>query len=73
MAKDNMSCLKSVPAMSQETLLLQELLYCLLGNGGQHIVPLRGSSGITSLLSCPHSCVKKRRRRKKEDGSLREK
>ena len=46
-AKDNMSCLKGVPAMSQETLLLQELLYCLLGNGGQHIVPLRGSSGIS--------------------------
>ena len=45
-AKDNMSCLKGVPAMSLETVLLQGLLYCLLGNGGQHIVPLRGSSGI---------------------------
>ena len=45
-AKDIMSCLKGVPTMSQETLLLQELLYCLLGNGGQHIVPTRGSSGF---------------------------
>jgi len=50
LAKDNMSCLKGVPAMSQETLLLQELLYCLLGNGGQHIVPARGSAGITFSL-----------------------
>jgi len=50
MVKDSMSCLKGVPAMSQETLLLQELLYCLLGNGGQHIVPTRGSSGVTFSL-----------------------
>ena len=34
-AKDSVSCLlKGVPAMSQETLLLQELLYCLLGMEG---------------------------------------
>ena len=39
LAKENMICLKGVPAMSQETLLLQELLYCVLENGGQHIVP----------------------------------
>ena len=41
-----MSCLKGVPAMSQETLLLQELL----GNGWQHIVPTRGSAGVTFSL-----------------------
>jgi hypothetical protein len=34
-AKGSVSCLlKGVPAMSQETLLLQELLYCLLGMEG---------------------------------------
>jgi hypothetical protein len=50
MAKDSVSCLKGVPAMFQETLLIQELLYCLLVNGGQHIVPARGSTGVTFSL-----------------------
>ena len=53
------SCLKGVPVTSQESLLLQvqygehrvvqlllqELLYCLVGSGGQHLVPCRGPGG----------------------------
>ena len=39
LAKDNVSY--CVPAMSQETLLLQELLYCLLWIVGQHMIDLR--------------------------------
>lgn len=39
------ACLQDVPPSSQESLLLQELLYCLIGNAGQHIVPARGPQG----------------------------
>jgi len=50
LSRDSISCLKGVPTMSQETLLLQELLYCLLGNGGQHIVPVKSNTGVTFTL-----------------------
>ena len=39
------SCLREVPAVSQEAALLQELLYCLVGSGGEHLVPTRGPQG----------------------------
>ena len=48
--RDSLSCLKGVPTMSQESLLLKELLYCLLGNGGQHIVPAQGTAGVAFTL-----------------------
>jgi len=44
------SCLKGVPPVSQESTLLQELLYCLLGNEGDHIVPRRDTNGIVFSL-----------------------
>jgi len=44
--KENLSCFKGVPSNSQETILLQELLYCFVGNGGQHIVPQKGNHEI---------------------------
>jgi len=50
MARDSVSCLQGVPTISQETILLQELLYCLVGNGGQHIIPARTNTGITFTL-----------------------
>ena len=55
------ACLRDVPPSSQESLLLQvcsyslslhclidplqELLYCLVGNAGQHIAPAKGPHG----------------------------
>jgi len=50
MTRDSVSCLQGVPTISQETILLQELLYCLVGNGGQHIIPARSNTGITFTL-----------------------
>jgi gamma-tubulin complex component 2 len=38
------SVLQGVPAACQESLLLQELLYVLVGCGGRHIVPTRGTA-----------------------------
>ena len=37
--KTTISCLKGVPPSSQESSLLSELLYTLLGNTGDHIIP----------------------------------
>lgn len=34
-----------MPVASQEQVLLQELLYCLLGCGGRHLTPCRGPQG----------------------------
>ena len=45
-AMDSMGCLKGLPAMSNATFLLKELLYCLL----QHFVPIRGGFRVTFYL-----------------------
>ena len=46
----NKSCMKGVPPSSQESSLLQELLYTLLGNTGDHIVPDNSESGLSFTL-----------------------
>ena len=55
LAKDNVSC--CVPAMPQETLLLQELLYCLLWIVGQHRIDLRFIPAEMTFSTPSSSCL----------------
>jgi len=43
--KENISNLRGVPVSSQESCLVEELLYALVGNTTSHIKPVRHSSG----------------------------
>lgn len=43
--KENVANLKGVPVSSQESTLVGELLYCLVGCGSSHIQPLASQSG----------------------------
>ena len=47
--KENISRLKGVPASSQESSLLSELLYTLLGNTGEHMAPSCDDSGLVTF------------------------
>merc|ERR1719187_1267530 len=49
-SKEKGSNLAGVPASSQESSLLSELLYTLLGNNSDHIVPSKTGSGEVKFL-----------------------
>jgi len=48
--KQNVANLRGVPVSSQEYRLVEELLYCLVGNSTSHIQPIRSSSGVLSFV-----------------------
>jgi len=52
--KENVSNLRGVPVSSQESCLVEELLYCLTGNSTSHIQPIKTAAGHFSFKLDPN-------------------